>query len=40
MRADKTEIRDGGVGWGGLQVEFETFPAGLGTAPLLNGLPW
>ena len=39
MRADKSQIPDGGVGWGDLQVEFETFPAGLDTAPLLKGLP-
>jgi hypothetical protein len=39
MRADKTGIPEGGVSWGDLQVEFETFPAGLDTAPLLKGLP-
>jgi len=36
MRADKTGIPERGVSWGDLQVEFETFPAGLDTAPLLK----
>jgi len=39
MRADKTGIPEGGTSWGDLQVEFESFPAGLDTAPLLQGLP-
>lgn len=39
MRTDKSDIPDGGVCWGDLQVEFETFPADLDTAPLLEGLP-
>lgn len=39
MRADKNAIPEGGVDWGELQVEFESFPAGLDTGPLLEGLP-
>jgi hypothetical protein len=38
MRANRAEICDGAE-WGDLKVEFETFPAGLDTAPLLRGLP-
>ncbi len=39
MRADKSGIPEGGANWGELQVEFETFPAGLDTARWLEGLP-
>lgn len=39
MRADKNDVPEGGLEWGDLQVEFETFPAGLDTGPLLEGLP-
>jgi hypothetical protein len=39
MRADKSGVPDGGVNWGELQVEFERFPGGLDTGPLLEGLP-
>lgn len=39
MRADKDGIPEGGIDWGDLQVEFETFPSGLDTGPLLKGLP-
>jgi len=38
MHANRAEICDGAE-WGDLKVEFETFPAGLDTAPLLRGLP-
>ena len=38
MRANRADICDGAE-WGDLKVEFETFPAGLDTAPLLRGLP-
>ena len=38
--ASTTETRSTeGLEWGDLMVEFETFPAGLDTAPLLRGLP-
>ena len=39
MRTPTTSIPEGGLDWGGLQTELETFPAGLDTAPLLQGLP-
>ena len=39
MKADKSAIPEGGAEWGDLQVEFESFPAGLDTGPLLKGLP-
>lgn len=38
MRANRADL-GGGAEWGEMQVEFETFPAGLDTAPLLMGLP-
>jgi hypothetical protein len=39
MRADRASAGAEGLEWGDLLVEFETFPAGLDTAPLLKGLP-
>ena len=39
MRANRATAEDMSVEWGALQVEFEHFPAGLDTAPLLKGLP-
>jgi len=39
MKTDKLVMPEGGVQWGDLQVEFESFPAGLDTGPLLQGLP-
>ena len=38
MRSNSTETTEG-LEWGDLLVEFETFPAGLDTTPLLRGLP-
>ena len=38
MRANITETTEG-VEFGDLLLEFETYPAGLDTAPLLRGLP-
>jgi hypothetical protein len=38
MRADRTDERQAHE-WGDLLAEFEQFPAGLDTAPLLKGLP-
>jgi hypothetical protein len=38
MRAHRDTTTEG-LEWGDLMVEFETFPAGLDTAPLLRGLP-
>jgi hypothetical protein len=38
MRVHLDEV-DEGQEWGDLLIEFETFPAGLDTAPLLRGLP-
>lgn len=40
MRADRASAADGqDMEWGELLAEFEQFPAGLDTAPLLKGLP-
>lgn len=39
MRADRDSVEAQAVEWGDLLVEFERFPAGLDTAPLLKGLP-
>ncbi|MDZ5621296.1 cupin domain-containing protein [Nocardioides sp. HM23] len=38
MRSHRDETTEG-LEWGDLLIEFETFPAGLDTAPLLRGLP-
>lgn len=38
MRAHR-DTAEGELKWGDLLAEFETFPAGLDTAPLLTGLP-
>ena len=39
MRADRATADGQALEWGDLLVEFEQFPAGLDTAPLLKGLP-
>ncbi len=39
MRADRVVADGEALEWGDLLVEFETFPAGLDTTPLLKGLP-
>lgn len=39
MRADRETAPGEGFEWGNLLVEFESFPAGLDTSPLLKGLP-
>lgn len=38
MRAHRGQTTEG-LEWGDLVVEFESFPGGLDTAPLLKGLP-
>jgi hypothetical protein len=38
MRAHRDTTTEG-LEWGDLLMEFETFPSGLDTAPLLRGLP-
>lgn len=39
MRADRAAADTQAHEWGDLLVEFEQFPAGLDTTPLLKGLP-
>jgi hypothetical protein len=39
MRADRATVDGQALEWGDLLVEFEQFPAGLDTGPLLKGLP-
>lgn len=39
MRADRALAEGQSLEWGELLAEFEQFPAGLDTAPLLKGLP-